>query len=292
MKAVFLFNLLLFATSCFSQAKSTLKFNLAPLYARETFRWSVAGDENGNNPNILSELRFKDIQKTGILLEASYQLLSHLDLTGGFKLLKAFQGNVTDIDYAADNREQPTSTLDLLSNKGQENNYHLSINYQFLDQPQWKLTAGVGYNITKGSYYMHTKEAIRDTWGVYTAHWQRPNVSLHVNWAITSRIGIQTQLITDYLFYTAEADWLLRTDFNHPISFTHHAYGIGINGYIGGYYRILPILILQLETHTQRWETGHGTDILYLSNGNIAKTRMNESVKQQNVLALKASLYF
>jgi hypothetical protein len=85
--------------------------------------------------------------------------------------------------------------------------------------------------------------------------------------------------------YSATADWNLRDDFRHPVSFEHKAIGLG--GVLELGWQELPSQRdwqWGVDLMIQRWHTGAGTDTTYLNTNYdpscdpycTATTRLNE----------------
>lgn len=89
------------------------------------FQWSIAGNLQGQSPNILSELTFEKIIPTGGYLTASYKALEHLILTASFQKNTVISGNGTDADYKENNRMDATYQVSFNSNKGVIDNFQI-----------------------------------------------------------------------------------------------------------------------------------------------------------------------
>jgi hypothetical protein len=74
--------------------------------------------------------------------------------------------------------------------------------------------------------------------------------------------------------YTAVADWNLRNDLQHPISFEHEADGIGYVLEGEWLVRLVPKWDIHLQLCYQKWSTDPGTDRVYLL-GDTTTTRLN-----------------
>ncbi|ANH80765.1 hypothetical protein A8C56_07025 [Niabella ginsenosidivorans] len=260
--------------------KNTFQINIGPVLIHENFKWSIAGNENGTDPNILSELKFKNIRKTGGQLGVLWQFSPHLSINAQVSQLHTFDGNATDIDYAGDDRTNPIVQLNFVSKKGKENDFKTSLHYLFMRHEKLRLAAGAGYYFSKSGYFLHGVEK-SDNKGNYVVRWRGPVVAFDGGIFLYKKGGLQMALDYRYLFYHADADWALRNDFAHPVSFTHNANGVGINVYTGLYYSFSSFFQLQLGGFLGYWHTGHGIDVLYMANGDLQKTKMNESLKNQ-----------
>ena len=76
--------------------------------------------------------------------------------------------------------------------------------------------------------------------------------------------------------YNAEADWNLRADLAHPVSFEHRADGEGIVYWARWNYFFHPQWSFSLSGNYQDWETDPGTDQIFGALGGTAETPLNE----------------
>ncbi|WP_143019760.1 hypothetical protein [Niabella drilacis] len=264
---------------------------MGPVLSAENFRWSIAGNEQGRNPDILSELRLTALKRAGILLEGGCLLGSRFSLTAAFAGQYGFSGRVTDVDYAGNGRSIPVAFHQFGSRGDHTAGYRLQGLYQVIRQSTVTITAGGGYFISKTRYRTQERSGAR-TKGIYDAQWQGPllamelRIQLPQNWMALA--GISGQKHT----YKARGNWIHRTDFSHPLSFIHQAKGLGGNGWLALQYQIGSRACLQLRGSLQQWATGNGKDLLFMADGTQIPTRMNESVKTQMEMGLRGVFNF
>ncbi len=132
----------------------------------------------------------------------------------------------------------------------------------------------------------------------YDAQWRGPWIGLD--------LSLETEKFTKMLppvsFYAgweyhwadyyAEADWNLRDDFMHPKSFEHEADGTGMVINLGVRLRLNPRWSLNLGYETEQWTTEEGIDRVFLSNGTIIETRLNEVNWHSDVIELACYICF
>lgn len=75
--------------------------------------------------------------------------------------------------------------------------------------------------------------------------------------------------------YSANGDWNLISQFQHPLSYSHSAKGYGINAGAKLVYNINRYIGLNVGYNYFNWQTGNGTDQLYLVTHEIDKTQLN-----------------
>ncbi|MGY0408457.1 MAG: hypothetical protein ACWIPJ_08905 [Polaribacter sp.] len=81
-------------------------------------KWSIAGNLDGQSPNILSELKFNKIMSLGYYFKGNYAPVTYLNLSVFYQQNKVISGNGYDTDYKGDNRTNPTFEKAFISNKG------------------------------------------------------------------------------------------------------------------------------------------------------------------------------
>lgn len=253
---------------------------------KEDFRWSIAGNSNGEEPNIFSELIYNPIRCFGINVASGYKIYKNIELQIRYKTLDTYSGYATDIDYDGDNRTNyiPPDKGDTLfnSDNGNLQNICIDAKYTFLSSRKMNLSAGIGYLWSREQFYLLDKAQIPDLNSSYLAHWKGLQFSLITFLKITNRIEVNPNVMFIPMGYTAEADWNLKTDFKHPVSFAHKARGCGWNLDIGGIYHLSRNLSTSLGWLYSYWKTGYGVDKLFLENGEIPVTRMNGAFKKSS----------
>lgn len=268
-----------------------LSISFAPLLSVENFRWSIAGNEQGTNPNILSELNFTRLKRAGFFMQGCYQVSNRFDLKASATVQYGYSGRVTDIDYSGNNRSGMVTFLKFRSRKNNTRDYRLQGHYQLFRGEVVSFAAGAGYFISEGGYRMHGPLAT-DVKGIYNAQWRGPLFGVEARIILPQHWEIRADVNSQYHTYRAEADWRLRSDLRHPLSFIHRAKGWGINGLLGFHYQLNSQVGLQLKGALQQWKTGAGSDLLYMADDRQVSTHMNESVKTQLGIGLEAVFGF
>jgi len=75
--------------------------------------------------------------------------------------------------------------------------------------------------------------------------------------------------------YDAEANWNLRQDFAHPISFTHDADGAGIKASLGWEERLFTAWTITLKMDYLDWTTNPGSDLIFMNDGSVGTAQLN-----------------
>lgn len=256
----------------FAQKKG-LSFSFAPKYQIDDFRWSIAGNSQGQNPNILSELTWENLQSLGFNTALSIPLKSNFAIEASINKSFVFKGKVNDTDYSEDNRTSPTFNMDLQSNKSSTGLYTLGLSYS-LQIKNIFLKPSISYVIRYQTLYLR-EENNSFLNSSYKPRWNGFNLGLQLNRQFYNAFAIDLYGAYSNLNYNANATWNLRDDFAQPISFRHKAYGFETNFATRLTYtkkQFKPFMHFQ----TSYASTGTGIDEVFYKNGTSAFTRLND----------------
>ena len=266
-------------------------------YRQDSLDWNIAGDLSGNNPNILSELSWEDLDIFQIEGGLARRFKRNWILNGTLAYGFIFDGTVQDSDYLGDNRTMEFSRSYSSADDGSTWDLSLELGYEFLfASGTFGLTPlfGVSYHLQKLT--MTEGVQVISDYGfpvplgpfpglnsTYDAQWFGPWVGLdfdirlfrkkHISPKHRFKFGAEYHFYADYY---AEANWNLRTEFAHPKSFEHEADGYGVI-LTGGYnYHLDKRWSLDINGKFQRWKTDPGTDRIFFADGTQAEIRLNE----------------
>jgi hypothetical protein len=270
--------------------KPILEYQRAEFYASTGYRkddlnWSIAGI-NGT-PNILSELKWEDIEiatiNVGTTLYFQPNWLLNFDFTYGH----IFDGDNQDSDYFGNNRTLEFSRSNNSADKGSVIDGSIHAGYKWLAmtdvQKALYLIPKIGFsyhaqffNMTDG---FQTIPALGHFSGLdsnYDATWYGPWLGLESEFVIGKNLTLGLNLEYHYAFYDATANWNLRPDFAHPESFTHEAEGYGLVSNLDAKYHFDNKLALIFSITFQDWQADRmGGDKTFFSNGTSLKTKFN-----------------
>lgn len=264
----------------------------------DKLNWSIADQYGGQTVNVLSELSWKDVRSVqlaargwllaDIVPKVEQPLKIQIDLAGG----QIRSGRFSDRDYAGNNRTQLFSEARGQSDHGYTADLSFGLGLPF-QLGRTTLTPSFGYSLhmldfrlTDGVQVVNPAvDNVKDLQGEngsldgldsrYKAYWYGPWIGVE----LSSMVAEQVQLVLDVEYhwadYFAEANWNLRSDFAHPVSFEHTASGRGLVTAARIVYQLNQAWSLNLNGKAQRWATSHGTDRLFLADGRIGKTRLN-----------------
>ncbi len=254
-------------------------------YRIDRLNWNIAG----NGVNILSELKWNNLQiyetelKTSLLIDNGI----YLRLAIGFGWILA--GENQDSDYDGSNRSAEYSRSNNQADKGYVFDVSIGGGYQFeLIIKKLYLTPLFGFayysqylRMTDGSQTIASSGRTPDLGtfdglnSSYNAHW----FSLWLGFDSVYKAGVFTFLLgfeAHAVYYYAEANWNLRDDLKHPLSYIHYAPGIGIDSFLRISISIAENCFLNLDYHFRYYHTFAGSDKTFMADGGIYTTRLNE----------------
>lgn len=270
-------------------------FSLSVGMRQDRFEWSVAGNKDGTDPNILSELTWSDVD--------SYQLhFSNRTCVGSFLYFRADfsyawirDGTLRDSDYDEDDRVGEYSRSISETNDDQLWDLSLGVGYPFFFMDRRLMVAPLmggslhkqNFQITDGRQVITWEDgpAIGPLSGLnstYRAKWMGPWVGCDLRYLIAQRsnsrpeISVGLSMELHWAAYEGEGNWNLRSDLEHPKSFEHNADG---NGIVLGAELLIGLrsnLDLRLSAGYQHWDTRSGTDRKFRTDGTTSETRLND----------------
>jgi hypothetical protein len=261
----------------------------------DSLDWNIAGNLQGNNPNVLSELKWKDLHIHEAQLGLRTELRNTFVLKGSISYGVIVSGDNRDSDYAADNRTLEFSRSINDADKGHTLDGQLGAGYRFrLISESISVIPLAGYSYHR-QYLTMTDGYQKITWpggpplgpfngldSSYDAEWQGPWIGLEMT-LDTDRFTKTFSPVSFYAAweyhwadYYAEANWNLRDDFMQPKSFEHEADGNGMVASLGICIRLTDKWLVTLGYETEKWSTERGVDRVFLENNTTIKTRLNE----------------
>lgn len=245
--------------------------------------WSVAGDIIGHNPNILSELTWRDLGIVQLELGGNLVLDNNVYLRGNAAYGRIYDGENEDSDYAGDNRTFEYSRSNNSADEGNVSDLSVGVGYQFRPGERTRLTPVIGYSQHKqnlklkdGYQTIPPLGAFAGLDSSYDTKWSGPWVGVDFSHAIDNRFFLFGAAEYHQGDYKADANWNLRDDFAHPVSFTQKADANGTILTFGGAYRLTSAWTLRGSLRYQNWSTDPGVDRVFLASGGSVETRLNE----------------
>ncbi len=257
----------------------TGSFDVFTGYRTDDLNWNIAGTITGTNPNIISELTWSDLQSYQIQGRGEVVLLEQIVLEGSGAYARIFSGDNQDSDYDGADRTDEFSRSNNAADVGTMNDfsgglgYRVNIEKYFDIFPVEKLsvTPLVGYSYNAQNLRMQDGFSTIPATGAfgglnskYETEWKGPWLGAQVS-AKAEKLTGSFRFEYHFLNFSADADWNLRSDFEHPISFEHDADGSGfvISTQLG--YELTENWQLSFKVDYHNYETERGTIVFHLA---------------------------
>lgn len=262
----------------------------------ERLQWSIASDKDGNaTPNILSELTYKDLKFEHIKIWGSWQpqsgYLRNLKIGTEISFVEATAGMAQDSDYDSDDRQDEFSRSHSDSSRSDGKEFRIWIKrapqHEASDTLTYTFEPKIGYHYRQRHLTMHDGVQIINTRSpgalgpfsryldsFYEARWYGFDLGLETLISYKKH-AIRAEFDVHLFRYYAEADWNLREQFAHPVSFAHWAGGYGRRLALHYTYALSDDLTLSASVFQETANSSVGTDIVYYKNGDSAETQLN-----------------
>lgn len=264
---------------------SRFEYGLSIGYRIDKLSWSIAD----NTVNVASLVKWQDTVIAQLRADAKLHLNHDWQLRGSLATGAVHNGTNQDSDYAGNNRTVETSRSNNKSG-GAVRDFSIALGKQ-ITLPELKIKAKsyplhivplAGIAIHQQSFTMI------DGYQTLPANGAFPNLnnSYDTTWksiwfGAEGLLKVNDQLTLtgagEYHFadYTAEANWNLRNDFAHPVSFKHTATGHSKVARVGAIYRLNKQVLLNTALGYQSWHASGGTDQTFFANGTTGNYRLN-----------------
>jgi hypothetical protein len=273
----FYFMLILCARLAYAQqADSKLQVDIGTGYQKENFRWSISGNIKGQNPNVLSELKWTNIGGQNVATAVSYNIWKCFVVYSDYSYQFISSGTVNDSDYDADNRGNNTYSQTFNANKGSASLWNLGAGYIIFNKYRFSMIPYIGYGESKEVLRLldrgGTSPGLNSSYG---PQWKGGFAKVSSSLTMALKLKFKADVTYHQVSYNSNGNWNLITSFQHPVSYRHHAKGyvIAAGGKLN--YQVANHLAIQIGGSYFTWQTGNGTDLLYLNNGQIDQTQLN-----------------
>lgn len=271
--------------------KKTNFINAQIGYRVDNLDWNIASDITGTStPNILSELTWSDLEILQLDISGDFLLTEtkegflylHLSIRQG----DIISGKNQDSDYLGNNRTNEFSRSNNISDTGSTNDYSISLNTTIpisTKSADYILTPAIGYALyaqnlvmTDGYQTIPSSGSFSGLNSTYDTEWKGIFIGLSIDTMLNDRHKFKLSGKYHRVDYYAEADWNLRTDFQHPKSFTHTAKGSGTTMSLEYLFKFHEKWSYNLSINSKNYTTDAGSDKTFFANGAIATTQLNE----------------
>ncbi|KVV15024.1 hypothetical protein [Flavobacterium sp. TAB 87] len=251
-----------------------LHLEIGSLYNSSSLNWSIAGNAQGKSPNILSELKFNNIKSLGAYIKGEYKLTNSILISALLNKNEVINGEGTDTDYKADNRNNPFFEKKFISNKGYFTALKTGFSFPIRFSSKSILTPSILYYLTKQKFYILNNE-MQDLQSTYQTDMSGIEISIKTNISLNKFIHTSLTLSYHKVNYNAEADWNLIEVFKHPVSFSQTSKGSGYNIDIVFGYKLNKTFSVTTTGSFDLTNISEGIDTSYLITGKDISTQFN-----------------
>jgi len=273
------------------------EFTVTGGYRRDDLDFNIAGDINGNNPNIISELTWDDLESYQVKFQGRLVWPGIIALRGSANYGWIFDGKNQDSDYWGDDRTFEWSRSNNSTDDDNVWDVSLAVGYPFRFGRTviGTFTPLVGYshheqqlNISDGFQTIATPGLtppvgpFGDLDSSYDTQWKGPWIGMDLRFKSheieTFAHRFETYFTYEYHWadFEAEANWNLADRFAHPKSFEHNTDGDGYVISAGFNCMLNQHWALNLNFDYQDWSTDSGTIKFFLADGTTHKQQLNE----------------
>lgn len=248
--------------------------------------YSIAGNEQGESPNILSELIWSNLYTIDYGVEAKGKIIRKIPFEMRYIRSTAFRGNVSDIDYAEDNRKAIFSEQYLSSHDGFGTHINGLIGYNVFDRHSFSLSCLIGFDFLHQRAYLLNRRGVNDKnnssdyveglRSYYSKKWKSFGINIWADCLITGPLSIHMEFGTYKSSYNAYGNWNLIPGFAHPKSYTHKGNGVRINYQFKLCYELNQRFRFNVSYDYKFGLLNDGKDLLFLKSEGIQKTKLNQ----------------
>jgi hypothetical protein len=269
--------------------------------------WSTSGNTLEGEIDTLSELDWDDVTINQLQLRVDGTIADIARLERDFyfacslALGSISSGGVRDSDYAGDDSSLEWSRSE--SDAGDGDSFDLSVEIgpilHFRDSRiQVVPVVGLEFDylglVLQDGYQVLSDSAIRsENFGdkaslpvavgpiegldsSYSASWYGPFLGVRLRAPLSSKFSLTTALDYHLTLFSAEADWNLRDDLEHPVSFEQEGVGGGLSLSLQALYLLGERWALELNGSTRFWTLFSGSSKTNLIDGNSIETDLND----------------
>ncbi len=206
---------------------------ISPEVTNASFRWNIAGDAGGGNPNVFSEYKWQSLQIIGLRGEFGHVTDAGWTwrLAGSYG--RIISGNNEQAEYLGDNRTQQSFLAKGRSDDGQSAELEVAVGRHFYDEdsavtPEIGLMTSHQRLLIYDSYQLlPTASPIEDLHSNYRSHWTGLIVGAKARWQMVENLAFDADARGLIGVYQSAGDLDKRVDLAHPNSFSQHAQFIG-----------------------------------------------------------------
>ncbi|SHG90578.1 hypothetical protein [Flagellimonas flava] len=289
LRSLLVFWLVTFSASSLLGQTNRLEVQLAPVVSLENFSWSIAGNLEGADPNILSELEWENLVNAGFLIGLRYKISSQFRIVLSQVVMTTLSGNVTDTDYEGDNRQNPVFRTSENANKGHFVQSDVGMTYDFQLGRNLYMIPYLG--VVYSNRYLSIINKSNGLDSSYRPYTYGPTLGVTLKMGFKNHWEVAFESRLGATKYRASGDWNLIEELQHPDSFRHKANMYSINSQFSviksiGKSSLAVILFYDYASSDE------GVDTLFFEDGSVAYTQFNGASSQTFGLGLSYSRWF
>lgn len=262
-------------------------------YSISKASFNIAGNEAGENPNVLSELIWDPTNAIEYGADMTFTY-NRWVLKANVLLNNTLFGDVSDIDYDGDNRTLPYSKLYLSNHKGSGYSIKIQPGYDVSRNENLSLVTYLSFDYSNKSLYLLNDEDWRSNDRNYIPglnsyyKYKFPNYGLGIalDYKLSSRWSTQIAAEGYLSKYYAYGHWNLIEDFEKPISYEHKGNGKKISTSLGLSYAINSNVNVGISFDLNHFNISNGKDYLYTKSDGLVKSRLNDANETKHMLLL------
>lgn len=266
-----------------------LSFQLYGGYRTDDLYWNIAGNLQGSNPNILSELTWEDVEIYQLKIKGKWDVGDDGTLPfttfvkGEFGYGWIVDGKNQDSDYEGDNR-----TLEFSRSTGSTDgddvidlSFGFGFSFHFL---QNKLSLSPVFGISYNEQNLNISDIVQTIpasgplagSSTYKTEWKGLLAGFDIEYLFTKKFSLFGSIEYHWGDYEGEGNWMLRPEFAHPRSFVHEDDYTGISFVGGASYYFTPNWSFGINVSYLKWKTDVGLDRVFLADGRTIDTQLNK----------------
>jgi hypothetical protein len=283
-------------------AESRFEYTLSAAYRQDNLSWSIADV----GANFASEVQWKNTAVMQLRADAKLHFNYDWQMRGYLTTGAVRSGENQDSDYAGNNR---TVEISRSNNKsgGAVRDFSIALGKK-IQLPDFKIKAAtyslhivpmVGLSVHQQSFTMfdgHQTLPVNNAFANLNNHydnkWQGAWLGVDGLLNVSDKFTFNATGEYHWADYSVDANWNLRNDLAHPVSFTHHATGQGIVTKVGGTYRVNRNFLMNVALDYQTWQTSGGYDQTHFASGAVSYYPLNPVRWDSTSLALGAVYQF
>lgn len=275
-------------------------------YLKGDFHWQIAADLSGTlTPNVLSSLSYQDLSAPTVSFHQ--KLFIKQERYQNFYLLwqaeygKIEEGVVQDSDFDDNNESSEYSRS--LSDPTDSPLAHFLVGLGAIltENHKHTLSMEAGLSIYQQTFFKTNGRQViaTDMRTPPVGDFSGLNSSYQARWlsgfiAVSDTVSIQKHKLTLtarllQTDYQAKADWNLRQDFAHPVSFQHDALGQGAHFEISYQIPLSQNFSLYSAWTQNQMKTDSGLDTVFFADGSAGVTKLNEAKWKSQTMSVGVS---